>query len=202
MGPFIRNNLMIVASIALPLLIVALFALANVIPRWLTEPPTFGFIVLSQTNSREIRAPVELRIDASQGQLRARVFSLENNTNTYSNQGYLPRVFEYMPGETLLHEIRYELPDNAESLQDGAELDLANITGRAIVTTDQAPDGYIYDRNYNRGGRGLFSELFGGGYRDSSIRLQKDGASVPIRLPSDIAPYGYYNLQYLGWLDQ
>lgn len=190
---FVRENLMIVVSVALPVAVVLLFALATAIPRWLVEPPRYDALIASAAPTYGGELPVRLEFDVMNGRLRLRAFELPDGARASA-----PRLFEYVAAQRAVREITFRLPDELEALADGAPIDLPLLADRRIDRALEAPDGYVFEQRA-AGGGGLFTELFGVGRGRYAARLRKNGAAVPVRLPVD-APNYYYGLRFLGWV--
>jgi len=192
-GRWLRDNVMIAVSIALPLLIVALFAVASLVPNLLADPPAYDLVlVMDAPYAESTPSPVRVELTVSDERLRARVYAPGDN-----ERPFLPRIFEYVAATGSVREIAVVLPDGVEQLPDGAEIPIPELARRRLVTTVQAPDGYTFEQ-YRRGGGGLFVELFGAGSRGYEVRLTKGSAVTRVRIPS-LEPYAYYNIRFAGW---
>ncbi len=195
MKDFVRNNLMIVVSVALPLLVVAFFAVATLLPRAAVEPPAWNLIFAMQTApNRAPLEPLQFTVDVANGRLRARAWPADPPIR----QG-LPRIFEYVSADGTLRETSLELPDGFEAAPGGTSIPVPDYADREIVSTLTAPDGWRFDASYRSGG-GLFRELFGAGRRRYGPRITRDGASLAIDLPS-IEPYYYAASSFVGWAE-
>ncbi|MCA9502143.1 MAG: hypothetical protein H6748_16630 [Spirochaetaceae bacterium] len=196
MKRFLRENLMIVVSIALPLLVVGAFALATLLPRALVEPPTWDLVLAVDAWQPQAAAkPRRVVVDVSEGQLRAHVFALSPGHNDE-----LPRLFEYRAADGSVHEIEIVVPVGVEPGEEGTEVVVPELAGRPLITTLTAPDGWQFDASRSAGG-GLFRELFGSGSRRQPTRISKRGAILEIELPSE-TPYSYYGVRFLGWVER
>jgi len=190
---FIRDNLMIVVSVALPLLVVVVFALATLVPRWLVEPPQYDFLMTAEWPGSRGALPVRIDMSVTNGKLRVRAIKLENGERAYA-----PRLFEFVAATQSVREIMLDWPDDLTDLPDGTVIGVPEFDSRRIDPSQRAPDGYAFERLDDRGG-GIFTELFGAGRRNYAARLRKDGAVVRVRVPVDVPSY-YYGLAFLGWV--
>lgn len=199
MKTFIRDNLMIVISVALPVLVVVLFALATVLPGLYVDPPMHNLVLaMDGPGVASTEIPVRLELRVSDGALRAQVYQLEDQTPALGRRlASRPRLFEYLAASDTVREIEIELPDNVTTLPDGSEIPIPELAGVRLVTTLRAPDGYELD--LRRSGRGLFREIFGVGGGGQRPRIRKDGAVVGIDLPLT-QPYYYGNARFIGWV--
>jgi hypothetical protein len=193
MKDFMRDNLMIVVSVALPLVVVVLFALATLVPNWLVEPPQYNFLMAADGPGYGGELPVRLEFVVTDGALALRAFKLPEGARAYA-----PRLFEFEAGAQTVREIEVHLPEDLAALGDGAPIALPVLAGRRVDRGLEAPDGYVFERR-ETGGGGLFTGLFGASRGRYAARLRKDGAVVRIHAPIEGPGYDY-NLRFLGWV--
>ena len=191
MKTFLRENMMIVVSIALPLLVVIFFALASVIPGMYATPPAYDLLLTHQGRTTAITSPVKISLAVKDGQLRAVV--VKTDTTNYVNN---PRLFRYdhLTGEVV--EISIQFPENIAELAEGSEIPIPELAGRKISEALRAPDGYEF-REHRRGG-GLMTELFGGSRYRNNVSIAKNGAVIRVRLPE--SDYWYNSVRLVGWV--
>ena len=185
----LRENPMIAASIALPLLVVVFFLLATALPKWLVEPPAYSFVFTAPDYTH--RSPsIDVRFDVIDGRLRVRVYGAEAS---YRNT---PRLYLFDHDTLTTREIHFDLPANKDSFEDGDEVDVPALQDAAILTDRVAPDGYeLRGNGYVRDN--LVTALFGG-RRHRNFSVHKSGAVFDI--PNPGTNNYYYNLTFLGWL--
>jgi len=191
MKNFLRENMMIVVSIALPLLVVLFFALASVLPGMFSTPPEFDLLLSHQGRTTAKTSAVRISLTVEEGQLKALVVKTEGTS--YPNN---PRLFRYdhLTGEVV--EIDIRLPENVAELAEGSEIPIPQLAGRKISEALRAPDGYEF-RGRRRGG-GLMTELFGGSRYRTDVSIAKNGAVVRVRLPE--SDYWYNDVRLVGWV--
>jgi len=191
MKSFLRENLMIVVSVALPLLVVIFFALASVLPGLYATPPAYDLLLTHQGGVLATDSPVKISLTVKEERLSATV--IKSNGNTYGNN---PRIFRYDHVSGEVREINIPLPGNISELPEGSEIPVPELARLRISTALRAPDGYEF-RGYRRGG-GLMMELFGGNRNRQDVTIAKDGAIVRLRLPA--SDYWYGDVRFLGWV--
>jgi hypothetical protein len=191
MKTFLRENMMIVVSIALPLLVVIFFALASVLPRMYSTPPEYDLLLSHQGRSTAKSSPVKISLTVNDGQLNAMVVKTEGTS--YENS---PRLFRYdhLTGEVV--EIDIQLPGNIAELADGAKIPIPELAGQKISEALRAPDGYEF--RGNRRGGGFMTELFGGSRYRTDVSIAKKGVAIRIRLPE--SDYWYSSVRLVGWV--
>lgn len=191
MKTFLRENMMIVVSIALPLLVVIFFALASVLPGLYSTPPEYDLLLSHQGRATAKTSPVKISLTVEEGRLKALVVKTDGTIYQYN-----PRLFRYdhLTGEVV--EIDIQLPENVAELAEGSEIPIPELAGRKISAALRAPDGYEF-RGRRRGG-GLVTELFGGSRYRTDVSIAKNGAVVRVRLPE--SDYWYNDVRLVGWV--
>jgi hypothetical protein len=191
MKEFLRKNLMIVVSVALPLLVVIFFALASVLPGLYSTPPAHDLLLALHGRGTAKTSPVRISLMIKNEHLSAVVVKSEKST--YDNN---PRLFRYhhLTGE--VREIGIPLPEDIVDLEEGSEILIPGLENTRISGAIRAPDGYEY-RGRRRGG-GFMTELFGGSRNRTDVSIAKNGAIVRVRLPS--SDYWYNDVRLIGWV--
>lgn len=191
MKNFLRENLMIVVSIALPLLVVIFFALASVLPGLYSTPPAYDLLLSLQDRSTAKTSPVKISLVVEAEKLKALVVKSDN-------PGYEqnPRLFRYdhLSGEVV--EVSIPLPANIIDMNEGFEIPIPGFAQLRISDALRAPDGYEF-RGRRRGG-GLMTELFGGSRNRTDVSISKNGAIIRINLPA--SDYWYNDVRLVGWV--
>jgi hypothetical protein len=192
MRALLRENVAVIIGITLPMVVVLLFVLATELPKLFVEPPRHELLLVAQM-SRQYERPVRLEIATTEGQLRVRAFKLE------PQQGFVPfypvpRLFVWSPAAHELREIEIVVPDDLDTLDDGAQIPVPELAARPISTALRSPDGYEFRRT-SRSGAGIFGMLFGGG--SQRLVIEKSGATVTIEPPSDAS---IWSVEFLGWI--
>ncbi len=191
MRTFLRKNMMIVVSIALPLLVILFFALASVLPGLYTTPPAYDFLLTLQGAATAKTAQVRINLTVSDGQVKA--VASKTDGSHYDNS---PRLFRYhhLTGEVT--EISIPIPESISGSDDGSVIPIPKLTGLRVSDKLRAPDGYEF--NGSRRGGGFVTELFGGSRKQNDVRISKNGAVVRVRLPT--SDYWYNGARFLGWV--
>ncbi|MBT8070932.1 MAG: hypothetical protein KJO80_10915 [Gammaproteobacteria bacterium] len=191
MKAFLRKNLMIVVSIALPLLVVILFALASLLPGWYSTPPEHDLLLSLQERSSAKTSSYRISLMVRDERLIARVAKSEAG-----NYDHNPRLFRYDRATGAVTEITIPVPEHADDLEDGVELAIPLLAETRISDSLRAPDGYEF-RGRSRGG-GLLTEMFGGSRNRTNVSIARDGAVFRVRLPT--SDYWYSDVRFVGWV--
>jgi hypothetical protein len=187
---FLKENFVVVLGLALPLLLVAVFALARGISTATVEPPQYK-AVYAQSNY-------------SNGKFRYAVGPDKKLTVTYDAPKYHgepPRsvvststtiyVADAKTGQ--VSKYTYNV---ANSYAEGVtQVPTKDLTVQIETEGMTAPDGYIYSRDTDHYSRGIVPEIFGYGrsYRDSHV-ISKSGRSFTIETANP-----YDNIDFIGW---
>jgi hypothetical protein len=191
MKSFLRENLMIVVSISLPLIIVVLFALASVLPHLYAAPPAYDLLIMHQGRVLATEFPVRIELAVQDERLSATVVKAKRSA--YGNN---PRIYRYDHESGQIREIDIPIPDKIGELPEGTEIPVPELAGLRLSNSLGAPDGYEF-RGYRRGG-GLMTELFGGSRYRHDVAIAKDGAVVRLNIPNSDEWYG--GARFLAWV--
>jgi hypothetical protein len=191
MKAFLRKNLMIVVSIALPLLVVIFFALASLLPGLYTHPPEHDLLLSLQERSSAKSSSFRISLMVRDEQLVARV--AETDAGNYA---YNPRLFRYDHETGIVSEVDIPVADDAEDLEKDFEFAIPDLVGSKVSDSLRAPDGYEF-RGRSRGG-GLLTEMFGGSRNRTDVSIAKNGAVFRVRLPT--SDFWYNDVRFVGWV--
>ena len=197
MKNFVKENLVLVIGLALPVLLIVLFFVATVIPKSMATPPQYE--MLFSTTRYDYQNKPEYVLDFNVKNQQLMVNSKKNDGKNYNNATKILMAYD---GKTeTVREITFDAAKLIEQarLTDGAEMILEETKNLRIDTNVVAPDGYILENsNYSSNGNGLVGGLFGGGYRNTGYRLKKGG--VGYKVPNMQPDYYYSQLQFIGWI--
>jgi hypothetical protein len=192
MKAFLRKNLMIVVSIALPLLVALLFALASVLPSLYSNPPAHDLLLSLHGRSTARSSQVRISLEVNDGQVKVMAKKSEKDANYQNN----PRLFRYSHLSGEVREINIPIPENMAMGERGSEVRVAELASLRVSDALRAPDGYEF-RGRRRGG-GLITELFGGSRNRTDVSIANNGAVVRLRLPA--SDYWYNDVRFVGWV--
>lgn len=197
MKNFIKENLVLVIGLVLPVLLIVLFFVATVIPKSMGTPPQYEMLFTTTRYDYQNKPEYVLDFYVKNQQLIAK--SKKNDEKNYNNASKILMAYD---GKTeTVREITFDAAKliDAAKLTDGAEMILEETKNLSIDTNVVAPDGYTLESsNYGSSGNGLVGGLFGGGYRNTGYRLKK--GSVGYKVPNLQPDYYYSQLQFIGWV--
>lgn len=199
MGKWIKQNLILVSGILLPVLLVGGFFILNRLPGALVNPPAHDFLLVSFQTDYQNQRDYYLTFEVRDGRLSGRV-SLSEEGNQYFNRQDA-RIFLYRASRKDFEEITFDLPDGLDQLEESVPIDLAITAQIKLDKRKQSPEGYLFEYLGYGGHGGLLGEIFGMGRRYEGTYALKKGdyyfelPELPIGLDS------YQNdVQFMGWV--
>ena len=200
MKRFLKDNLAIVAAIALPLILVVVFALSTSITSRLVADPQYDFLFATNFQGGANEA---FYFDVVQDRLRisyAYPASIKAGGYQNSNISRLWRV--RVPGMGV-EEIALVHPGKRKDTEDGQRvpIEIPGVSGLRVVNSQPSPDGYVFQPVYDHYGGNLMREIFAGPDRRNrpTCAIVKNGRALPVsNITGDF--YSYYNTRFIGWI--
>lgn len=184
MKRFLKDNLVLVAGIVLPLALILFFYIAGVVARATVPDPQYDMVF------------------AAEDYLGSWQVGLVNDalTISYASANHVPS--KYVPGPKLYlfdHKTMTVEPlsINYDHIVDGVVQDptIEKLNTHILSAGRTSPDGYyLADGSYDGG---LFSVLFDFGDNGSASVLRKQGRTIPL---AGAPPY-YGNNRFIVWVD-
>ena len=191
MKKFLRENLMIVLSIALPLLVAVFFALASFLPALFSSPPQHDFFL--SLHGGRLSTHSQLRVNIVSEDERIKVLAIKSDGTNFDKT---PRLFRFNHETGDVSEVSIPIPGDVSAFEQQSEIHVEELSGLKISNRLRAPDGYEF-RGRRRGG-GLVTELFGGSRNRADVSIAKSGAIIRVPLPS--SDYWYNDIRFVGWV--
>jgi len=198
MSKWIKENLVLVSGIVLPVLLVGGFFILSRAPAMLTDPPEYDFVLVGYRYDYQRPSDYYLAFEVKNGILTGRAVPRDESNANYNRQ--YAGIFRYRSASNSFEEIAYELPEDLEGIEKPVSLQLTETKDLKLDKRRQSPDGYTYEFRGYRGRGGLLGDLFGMRYRnESNYVLKKDGAVFNLPVPTT---EHYYNndLHFMGWV--
>lgn len=199
MKQFLKDNIAIVAAIALPVILVLVFALSSMAVSRSVPDPKYDFLIATNYNGGTNES---YYYDVVQNQLRISYtfpVKVPNGGYQYNNVSRLWRV--RVPAMTI-EEITLVPPARWSNVEDGQRvpLDVPALAGLHVSSAQPAPDGYVFQQSYDSYDSNLMMELFSGsGSRYRNVcAVVKDHRAVPIK--SMNGEYNSYNTHFVAWI--
>lgn len=187
---YIKENLVLVIGLSLPLLLIVLFFAATVIPKSMTAPPQYEML-FTVTKYDYQDAPESLLNYTVKDRKLVATAKRNENKPINSNQNTL---MTYDPKTQSVREIQV---DAAAVSTSGKAVVVEETKHFEIDPSAVSPDGYsLEEPNYQDGG--LIGGLFGGGYNNAQYRIVKDSIGYP--LPRSVQLNYYNQVKFIGWV--
>ena len=199
MAKWIKENLVLISGILLPVLLVAGFFVLNKAPSILADPPKYDFLLVAYRYDYQHPSDYYLSFEVREGKLNGRVIP-KGQANAHLNRQYAG-IFRYKADENTFDEIIYELPQGLEGLEKPIPIPLEGISDLTLDKRIESPDGYSFEFRGYRGRGGLLGEIFGMGRRyESEYVLKKNGAYFALPKPASEQYYNQYDIHFMGWV--
>jgi len=199
MSKWIKENLVLVAGIVLPVLLVAGFFVLNKAPRILTDPPEYDFLLVAYRTDYQHPRDFHLAFEVRDGQLRGKVTPF-NDDHSHLNRQYAG-IFRYDVAGNRFEEIVYELPEGLDQLEEVLVFTVAETRHLELDKHSKSPDGFTFQYLGYRGRGGLLGEVFGmGRNRGNEYVLSKAGAHFNLPKPATDPYYYQHDMHFMGWI--
>ena len=189
MKNWMKENLVLVIGLALPVLLIVLFFVATVLPKSFGTPPQYE--LLFTTSKYDYQNNPEYVLDFNVKNKQLMVKAKKYDEKTYNNASRLLMAYDAKT------EAVREIAIDVSKMRDGVEVVLEETKNMTLDPSLTSPDGYTLDGpNYNSSG--LLGGLFGGGYRNNGFRIKK--GNVGYKVPQHQPDYYYSDLKFIGWV--
>jgi len=185
------SSAFLIAAVALPLVVVAVFLVASAVPRWTVAAPAYDFLFRADTGYNPASNQTFVNFVVRDGHLVADVRPAL--ANSYPPQ---PSLFLFDHRTLTPTEIRLDLPSRLDEGETLRVVPVAPLAARRVLDGVNAPDGYAFDARYQHG-PGFVGELFGMNRYGSRAAVVKAGRVVTITIPDPMR----YSIQPIGWLE-
>jgi hypothetical protein len=199
MGKWIKDNLVLVSGIVLPILLIGGFLVLSSMPRMLADPPQYDFILVNYHYDYQQPGNYTLSFEVRDERLTGKAIP-KDETVTHANRQHAS-LFRYDAEQNAFEEIPYDLPENVDSIETPTTLELRATSNLKLDKRNKSPDGYTFEYLGYRGRGGLLGELFGmrRSY-ESNYVLKKGSAHFDLPNPSNDPNYYANDLRFLGWI--
>lgn len=199
MSKWIKNNLVLVSGIILPVLLVGGFFILNNIPKIIGDPPTHDFLLVGYQYDYQNPSAYYLSFEVRNGQLTGKANPKVDDLKYNSRK--VATIFLYHVADQRFEEIPFDLPDGLENLKESVSLDLGEAGNLKLDKRKTSPDGYQFEFQGYRGRGGLLGEIFGmnRGY-ESNYVLKKGSYYIDLPDPAGKPYYNQNELAFIGWI--
>lgn len=187
MKQLLKENIVLVAGIVLPLLLAAIFWVSKEISIAGIEPPKTQVVFWTNfTDNPDSPWNVEVR----DGTLH--VVYLGSKEKRFWEA---PQIFIYNPEEGAARPVMFPKPDR-DAYTQKRDIVPDSLKDVRLSTEQISPDGYRFspmDDLYDSYNHGIVTEIFGSGANRYAYYLKKDNYSRPV-------PMTGYNSRFVGWI--
>lgn len=192
MKKIMKENLVLVIGLSLPILLIVLFFLATVLPKSLGQPPQYELLFTTLKYEYE-NSPVYLvDFKVVNHQLIAKVKKNDDKDKHYNSK----KLMAYNAKTETVREISIDFA-NAAEMGGGNEVVLSETKDLKIDASFISPDGYQLEGSYYSS-NGIVGGLFGGGNRNSGYRIKK--GAVAYKVETAQPDYYYSDFKFVGWI--
>jgi len=191
---FIRENLVLVIGLTVPVLLMAGFMAVSALPDRLSDPPQYD-LVFTTNEYPSTPVPITVRLIVKGGALVAQYSRPPGQTGPF---GVWKKLFVYEASSRRVRQLTLGFPTDMGTLEGTREEAVASAAQFKLDTTLQSPDGYELAYG-DRGGGGLLLEIFGGS-RGYEPRLRKGSRSVPLSPGVGQPAFDYGGVEFVGWV--
>lgn len=209
---FVKDNLVLLTGILLPILLIVLFMVASTLPRMMATPPQYDFLFTANQYHSNLNSPVQLslKVDDKTGKVTAIITENQRHDNGYYRNNNFPVVYRYDAQHQTARAINHNyfrefLQEHGDKLLEDKKLETPDfLSGLTLDKNTVSPDGYTLETDYRRYNDSLAGFMFsmGRSSRYRGYRLKKGNTSFSFEVSgADGHPYYYGNsFTFLGWV--
>ncbi len=214
---WLKENVFIVAALALPLLVAGLFLVVSAVPRLLVDDPRYDLLfAITDSGAPDSDVALSFRLEDggvwADASASARYVSGRQQLYRFDAATMKVRRIDVNIPEGVRQTLsRIATRNLTQSSQDPSvppaplvypvPFRVSETAGLSLIESTVAPDGYEFADH--AGDRGLFGELFGMGSSRFSVRIVKHGRIIALQIPDrHTGRYYYANAMLLGWVEQ
>jgi len=197
MKHFVRDNLAIVAAIALPLILVGVFVISTAVTNRVVDDPRFDFLMATNFYGGQNEA---FYFDVVQNSLKIS-YTFPTKVNGGYQNGNIARLWRVHVPAMTVEEISLVPPQRGADDADGKRIpvEIAGVSDLRMNTSQPSPDGYVFRETYDYDNNFMI-EIFGGRRNGGPVSaIVKDGRVIPVTGLGG-PRYSYYNIHFIGWI--
>ena len=137
MKNWIKENLVLVIGLALPMLLIVVFFVPTVIPKMASTPPQYKALFSVQDYSQKTKPDYIVDFKVKNNQLMVKTKKADDKDSYYNSK----KLMAYDAKTEVMREISID----QSKFSDGAEIVLAETKNMTLDTSMVAPDGYMME---------------------------------------------------------
>lgn len=188
MSRFLRENYALLAGVALPLILIAIFFVAGRASVMGIADPQYDAVFAVNYTPRATGNPFTIGTDKGKVVIRARPPRKDGRFRNLT----APTLYVFDHRTKRAREIDIDF----DNVVDGEvrDPDLTALNQKGLITDALAPDGYEFHYT-GSGDYGLFSSIFGGRRHRSRYVLKNGARRIPVT-----GPRAFYTAHFIGWV--
>lgn len=196
---WLRNNLVLVAGIVLPILLVAGFLLLQAGSRAVGAPPLQDFLVVGYHYDANRPLDYHLDFEVRDQRLVARGTPVERD-HRYPNRRHAT-LYRYDRATDRFEEIAWTPPQAFDTLEEAVTVPVPELDDIVLDKARQARDGYVFQYASRSGHGGVLGALFGMDYGGGqNFILKRSGESYRLPELPNTSRYHGDAVHFLGWV--
>ncbi|HET9370826.1 MAG TPA: hypothetical protein VFO19_11285 [Vicinamibacterales bacterium] len=184
----LRDNALLLVALALPLLVVALFLVMTMVPRYTVAAPRYD-LVLSAIGSWDYSGRHSMTFSVRDNRVVADFRPPSPNSAPIKQVLY---VFDHTTLD--LREVTVATPTDLVD-GDSRTVVVEALASRPVIAQTRAPDGYEFQMRNSRS-PGIVGEVFGMRRYEQQGTIRNRGRAIPISIPGNFT----YSVNAIGWL--
>jgi hypothetical protein len=194
---FFKDNFVLIVGLALPVILMVGFMMAQSMPAAMTDPPKYDLIFSAPDYPSNKNLPVSVLLVVRDGTLKAQYTRVAPQQYTYNT--WL-KLYRYDAKTQLVSELPFGYPEDMDKIETMREDTVEATKNLKLSTTLTSPDGYDMSYETNRH-HGLVNEiLWNFGNNSSEMRLRKGASSVRLTTGNNQYPFYYGSATFVGWV--
>jgi hypothetical protein len=187
-GNFIKQNFALFLGLTLPVLLMAFFFLATMMPQIFSDLPKYDMVFSSPVYDGNITTSFSLNFLVKDHILKVQY--VRYPTPTKSNEWR--KLYIYEAKTQKIRELPFGIPADLNKIVHTRQDIVEATKGLKLDSNPQAPDGYtLLYPSYSHSG--FINEVFWGGSYSGEVQLRKGSASF--NLPNSVN-----NIEFIGWV--
>ena len=183
----IKNNLPLILAIALPIMLIIIFAIAQFLPKFFVLSPEYNLVFATNYYESQNDKYLGYRINIKNNKL---VFEYRK----LKYQRTKPEFFIFDAKNNILKKINYNLPKVTN--ESWHIIKIPELDNLLLDDNKKSKDGYILKSNRKYNGLGLLDLFFTSRY-SGNYAISKDNYNIEIK---PLNNQRFYQVHFIGWV--
>lgn len=193
MKQIIRDNLILIIGISLPIVLVIVFALATLLPKLWVASPQYDLVYVTYKyntyNDNQPAKPISISVQ------NGKIIITQTTSDQNNKASQSVKLFIFAEKTQSSREISIPILDTTTNLPNNTRVNVPELQNIILNTSLQSPDGYtVYSQNQY--GSDMSNLFFSSYDQNNMFVIKKDGNIIKIATPESYAT----NIRFLGWV--